>query len=143
MNRKPYQVYNFLLLVFLVFGCERRLCGCVFPVMPLAGTWTLDQITYGPTQKTASAAELGYSQTLSLEGHAGDGSYREFRNGVPIRNGSFSAVFPEGGSAKGILHYPADTTQQSFELKGNQLYLSERIPKGATLADGSLYRYQR
>lgn len=143
MNRRYYRVYSFVLLISLVFGCERRTCGCVFPETPLSGAWTLDQVTYGLTQKTVPAAELGYRQTLVFKEYAGDGKYQELRNGSPVRNGTFSTVFPEGGVAKGIIYYRADTTQQSFEVKDNQLYLSERGPKDATIADGSTYRYQR
>jgi hypothetical protein len=143
MNRQSYRGYSLLLLIFLVVGCERRICGCVFPETPLAGEWALDQVTYGLSQKTVSAAELGYTQTVSFAGYASDGSYKELRNNIPVRSGTFSASFPNGGSTKGILYYPADTTQQLFEIKDNQLYLSERGPQGATVADGSTYRYQR
>lgn len=77
----------------------------------------INQVTNGLTQKTVPATELGYSLTISFGGYISDGSYKEVRNGIPARNGSFSAVSSESGSIKDVLRYPADTTQQSFDLR--------------------------
>lgn len=131
-----------LLIVLLVFSCEKPICGCVFPPSPLAGSWQLVRVTYGLTQKTVTAAEAGYSETLSFDGIYSGGQYRLSRNGISLENGSYSLSYPKGGT-DGVLLFDSDTTQQSFRLVDKRLYLSERGPKNATVADGSTYEYQR
>jgi hypothetical protein len=129
-------------LVLLVFSCEKRICGCVFPPSPVAGNWQLVRITYGLTQKTVTAAQAGYSETLSFDGLYTGGNYRRVRNGLPLENGVYSFA-NSANKADGLLLFQSDTTQQSFRLVENHLFLSDRIAQGATLADGSTYEYQR
>ncbi|GAB3501558.1 hypothetical protein GCM10027341_28520 [Spirosoma knui] len=129
-------------LVLLVFSCEKRICGCVFPPSPIAGTWQLTRITYGLTQKTVTAAEAGYSETLTFDGTYESGQYRRIRSGIPVETSAFSLRYPNGGT-DGMLLFQADTSQQSFRVADKRLYLSERSPQNATLADGSTYEYQR
>jgi hypothetical protein len=103
----------------------------------------LTRITYGLTQKTVTAAEAGYSETLSFDGVLESGNYRQTRNGLPIQSSQYSLSFPNGGSRQGLIYFQADATQQSSRMDGDKLYLSERTPRGATLADGSTYEYQQ
>lgn len=140
MNRYRIAV-SVTLLVLLVVGCERRLCGCD-PVVesPLKGDWTLTKIAYPLIQKTVTAAEAGYTETLSF---TNVGSYRRVRNGIPTETTDYGFSYSSGNTTSGIIYFPKDTTQQSFRLNNNTLYLSERIPRGATIADGSTYEYQR
>lgn len=131
-----------VIVVLLVFSCEKRICGCVFPPSPIAGTWELSRITYGLTQKTVTAVEAGYSETLTFDGTYEGGQYRRIRNGIPVETTSFSLRYPNGGT-DGLLLFQSDTTQQSFRVVDKRLFLSERSPQNATLADGSTYEYQR
>lgn len=132
-------------LILLVFSCERRLCGCdPAPESPLNGDWHLATITYGLTQKTVTAAEAGYTETLSFRSYSDvKGTYRQVRNGIPGKTVDYSVSFPKQDTSNGLISFPADTTEQSFRIVDNKLYLSERIPQGVTLADGSTYQYQR
>lgn len=135
-------VFSVGFLILLTFCCGRRLCGCD-PVVesPLKGDWNLIRITYGLTQRTVTAAEAGYTEMLSFNNF---GSYRQVRNGIPVRTEDYSFSPSNGSSSTGLLYFSADTTQQSFQLKSGQtLILSERGPRGATIADGSTYEYQR
>ncbi|GAB4004618.1 hypothetical protein EXU85_34880 [Spirosoma sp. KCTC 42546] len=135
----PFTVF----LILLVFSCEKRICGCVFPPSPLVGDWTLTTITYGLSQKTVTAAEAGYSETVSFNGAVEGGNFRQVRNGLPILDSQYGLSFPNGGSTEGIIYFHKDTTQQSFRMAETTLYLSERIPQGAVIADGSTYAYKR
>lgn len=130
-------------LILLVFSCEKRICGCVFPPSPLSGDWTLNSITYGLTQKTVTAAEAGYSESLFYDGITSSGTYRQTRNGLPIQSGDYMLSFPNGGSTQGFIYYRQDSTEQSFRLAESTLYLTERVPRGTKLADGSTYTYKR
>ncbi|MBN8823980.1 MULTISPECIES: hypothetical protein [unclassified Spirosoma] len=132
-----------VLLILSVFSCEKRICGCVFPTSPLAGDWALNSITYPMTQKTVTASEAGYSETLTFDGLVSNGSYRQVRNGLPIQNSTYTLSFPKGGSTEGIIYFSKDSTEQSFQLAGMKLYLSERVPRGAVLADGAIYEYKQ
>ena len=134
---KPYLLYA--LLGVLVFSCEKRLCGCSPPPSALIGEWKLTRITYGLTQKTVTATEAGYSETLLFDGSV----YRLTRNGLLVNSGNYSLSFPKGGSTEGLVYFLNDTTQQSFRLSDKTLNLSERGPRGVTVADGSTYEYQR
>lgn len=136
------------LVVGLVVGCETRDCGCAFPESPLAGNWQLARITYGLTQKTVTAAEAGYSETLTFTGNVEQGTYQQKRNGIPVESGKYSLAFPNGGSTEGRILYQvpnqAETLEQSFTLQENRrLILSERKPVNVALADGSTYEYIR
>ncbi|MFD2573986.1 hypothetical protein ACFSUS_25340 [Spirosoma soli] len=142
MTRSKILVFAAFLVV-LVFGCQQKMCGCVFPESPLKGDWTLTQITYGLTQKTVTATEAGYSETVSFGGYTGSGDYRQMRNGITVQRSTYKLSFPKGGITEGQLFFDSDSTQQSFRLVDNQLYLSERTPIGATIADGSTYEYSR
>ena len=135
----PFTVF----LVILVFSCEKRMCGCVFPPSPLAGDWMLTNITYGLSQKTVTAAEAGYSETVSFDGLVEGGNFRQIRNGLPLLSSSYSLSFPKGGSTEGVIYFQKDSTQQSFRMAETALYLSERIPRGAVIADGSTYAYKK
>ncbi|GAB3944459.1 hypothetical protein GCM10028805_12010 [Spirosoma harenae] len=95
------------------------------------------------TNKTVTASEAGYSETLSYDGVMNSGKYKQVRNGLPLENTSYTISFPNGGSTQGIIYYGQESTEQSFKLVDNKLYLSERIPRGATLADGATYEYKR
>ncbi|MBD2752184.1 hypothetical protein [Spirosoma validum] len=130
-------------LILLVFSCEKRICGCDFPPSPLVGDWTLNTVTYGLTQKTVTAAEAGYSESLFYDGIMNSGTYRQTRNGLPIQSSSYTLSFPNGGSTQGIIYYKQDSTEQSFRLADGKLYLTERTPQGTTLADGSTYAYKK
>ncbi|GAB2599425.1 hypothetical protein GCM10027190_54260 [Spirosoma areae] len=103
----------------------------------------LTNITYGLTQKTVTAAEAGYAETLSFDGFVDGGTYRQVRNGLPLQTSHYALSFPAGGSTEGVIYFAKDTTQQSFRLVNKKLYLSERIPRDAVIADGSTYAYQR
>jgi hypothetical protein len=133
----------YALIVVLTLSCERRTCGCTSPPSPLIGEWRLTRITYGLTQKTVSATEAGYSETLVFNGSVEGGTYRLTRNDLLVNSGNYSLSFPNGGSTEGLVYFLNDTTQQSFRLVNKTLVLSERGPRGATLADGSTYEYQR
>jgi hypothetical protein len=135
----PFTVF----LVLLVFSCEKRICGCVFPPSPLAGEWALTNITYGLTQKTVTAVEAGYSETLTFDGVTTSGTFRKVRNGIPISDGHYSLSFPKGGSTEGVIYFDKDSTQQDFRMAETILYLGERIPRGAVIADGSTYAYKK
>ncbi|MBD2702539.1 hypothetical protein IC229_17965 [Spirosoma sp. BT702] len=130
-----------LLLILLVFGCERPMCGCVNPPLPFEGEWKLVSITYPMTNKTVTAAEAGYTEKLTF---TGSGTFLQVRNGV-AKPGTPYTVTPTGTSGtEGIFHYSNDLTEQPFRIVYNTLlYLSERTPKGATIADGATYQYQR
>jgi hypothetical protein len=131
-------------LIVLAFSCVEKACGCFQPESPLIGDWNLAKITYGLSQKTVTAAEAGYSETLSFNNFSdANGDYRRVRNGIPVETIPYSYNLRNGGNSEGIIFFPADTTQQSFRLSDNKLYLTERIPQGAVLADGSIYEYQR
>lgn len=133
-----------LLTIGLILGCEHKDCGCIFPPSPLAGNWSLVRITYGLSQKTVTAAEAGYSETLSFNSYSDTkGTYKQVRNGMPLQTTDYelTALITPGGT--GLIYFSADSSQQSFRLTDNKLYLSERTPRGATLADGSTYEYQR
>ncbi len=133
-----------VLTVGLILGCEHKDCGCVFPPSPITGDWILARITYGLTQKAVTAAEAGYTETLSFGGFSDTGgNFRQVRNGIPIKTSPYTISFPNGGSTEGLIYFQADTTQQYFRLADNKLYLSERSPRGVTIADGSTYEYQR
>ncbi|HLL95658.1 MAG TPA: hypothetical protein VK404_11810 [Spirosoma sp.] len=138
---KTYLLYA--LLVVLVFSCDKRLCGCTPPPSALIGEWKLSRITYGLTQKTVTATEAGYSETLLFNGSEKGGTYRLTRNGLLVNSGDYSLSFPNSGSTEGLVYFLNDTTQQSFRLIDKILILSERGPRGATIADGSTYEYQR
>lgn len=143
MNRSRL-ILSVAFLIVLAFSCKEKACGCFHPESPLKGDWNLAKITYGLSQKTVTAAEAGYSETLSFNNFSDvNGNYRRVRNGVPIETIPYSYNLPHGGNTEGIIFFPADTTQQSFRLSDNKLYLTERIPQGAVLADGSIYEYQR
>ncbi|MFD2932169.1 hypothetical protein [Spirosoma flavum] len=132
------------LTIGLILGCEHKDCGCVQPPAPLEGEWTLTKITYSLTQKTVTAAEAGYAETLSFRASSDTkGTYRRARNGIPSQTSDYSLSFPNGGSSEGSIYFLADTTQQTFRLTDNKLYLSEISPVGVTIADGSTYEYQR
>ncbi|WP_080059720.1 hypothetical protein [Spirosoma aerolatum] len=92
-------------------------------------------------QKTVTTAEAGYSETLSFDGL--NGTYRQIRNGLPIQNSTYTLSFPKGGSTEGIIYFNKDSTEQSFRLADMKLYLSERIPRGAVIADGAMYEYKQ
>ena len=132
----------FAMVVALPFSCERR-CECApSPLSPLVGEWQLTRITYGLTQKTVTAAEAGYTETLSFtNGGPSGGTYRQTRNGLPVNSGSYSV---SGSDTQGLIFYQNDTTQQSFRRETEKtLLLSERGARGVTIADGSTYEYQR
>ncbi|GAB4031500.1 hypothetical protein GCM10028809_27600 [Spirosoma gilvum] len=93
------------------------------------------------TQKTVTASEAGYSEMLTFDGL--NGTYRQVRNGLPIQNSTYTLSFPKGGSTEGIVYYSKDSTEQSFRLSNMKLYLSERIPRGAVIADGATYEYKQ
>ncbi|GAB2548275.1 hypothetical protein [Spirosoma aerophilum] len=132
------------LTIGLILGCEHKDCGCVFPPSPIAGDWLLTKITYGLSQKTVTAAEAGYTESLTFGAYADmSGNYRQVRNGIPIKTSPYSISFPNGGSHEGLIFFKADSTQQNFRLADNKLFLSERTPIGAVIADGSTYEYQR
>ncbi|MVM39881.1 hypothetical protein GO730_23515 [Spirosoma sp. HMF3257] len=135
----PFSIF----LTLLVFSCEKPMCGCVFPPSPLVGEWALATITYGLSQKTVTAAEAGYSETISFDGLVEGGNYRQVRNGLPILTSQYSLSFPKGGSTEGVIFFQKDSTEQSFRLAETTLYLTERIPRGAVIADGSTYAYKR
>ncbi|QMW02127.1 hypothetical protein [Spirosoma foliorum] len=135
----PFTIF----LILLVFSCEKRICGCVFPPSPLSGEWMLTTITYGLSQKTVTAADAGYSETLTIDGVTNSGNFRKVRNGLPISDSHYSLSFPKGGSTEGIIYFDKDTTQQDFRLSETVLYLGERIPRGAVIADGSTYAYKK
>lgn len=135
----PFTVF----LILLVFSCEKRICGCVFPPSPLAGDWVLTNITYGLSQKTVTAAEAGYSEIVSFDGLVEGGNFRQVRNGLPLLSSSYSLSFPKGGSTEGVIFFQKDSTQQDFRMAETVLYLGERIPRGAVIADGSTYAYKK
>ncbi|MVM29875.1 hypothetical protein GO755_07515 [Spirosoma sp. HMF4905] len=135
----PFTVF----LVLLVFSCEKRMCGCVFPPSPLSGEWVLANITYGLSQKTVTAAEAGYSETVTFDGTTTSGNFRQVRNGLPISDSRYSLSFPKGGSTEGVIYFEKDTTRQEFRMVETVLYLGERIPQGAVIADGSTYAYKK
>ncbi len=132
------------LTIGLILGCEHKKCGCVSPPSLIAGDWNLAKITYGLTQKTVTAAEAGYTESLSFGAYSDTkGNYRRVRNGIPTQTSDYSLSPSNGSSSEGLIYFPIDTTQQFFRLADGKLYLSERIPRGAVLADGSTYEYQR
>lgn len=141
--RYPRFSLSIVFLIVLVLGCERRLCGCMFPSSPLAGEWKLTRITYGLTQKVATTSEISYTESLSFDGTVGNGTYRQIWNRIPAQTSPYSLSFPNGGDADGVIYYESDSTQQSFKLSGNFLYLSEKSPRNATINDGSTYEYKK
>ncbi|GAB3707170.1 hypothetical protein GCM10027592_41070 [Spirosoma flavus] len=93
------------------------------------------------TNKTVTAAEAGYSETLTFTGSYEGGTFQQVRNGVAKPSTSFS--LSGGSDAQGTIFYSIDSTEQPFRRVDKTLYLSERVPKGATIADGATYQYQR
>ncbi|QHV95445.1 lipocalin-like domain-containing protein [Spirosoma endbachense] len=139
MNRLRI-AFSSLVLIALIFSCsEQPVCGCVFPESPLKGDWNLTKITYGLTQKTVTPAEAGYTETISFV----NGSFKQSRNGIPVQTSAYTYAFPNGGISDGLIYYQTDTTQQSFRLSENKLFLSERSPRGVAIADGATYEYSR
>ncbi len=141
---------SILFLIALVFSCERRLCGCDPGIeSPLNGNWTLTHITYGLTQKTVTATEAGYSETLSFDGLVEAGTFKQTRNGMLLQAATYLLLFPNGGSTEGRVRYQIpnqqETLEQSFKLQENnkRLIMTERKPLTVALADGSTYTYQR
>ncbi|GAB4001275.1 hypothetical protein GCM10028807_57180 [Spirosoma daeguense] len=140
---KRYQLGAFcFFLVWIALSCEKRLCGCS-PLSPVAGEWKLVSITYGLTQKTVTAAEVGYSESLTFSGSIEGGTYLQVRNGKTQSQTSYTMKLSGNTGSEGILYFSADTTQQPFWITDNKLYLSERSPQGVKLADGATYLYQR
>ena len=143
------QTLLLLLIVVLAFSCEPA-CSCD-PVVksPLKGDWQLTRITYGLTQKTVTAAEAGYTETLSFTSYESRGTYRQTRNGLPINSGNYSLLFPNGGNTEGRVLYQMsnqqETFEQSFKLEENnrRLIMTERKPLTVAIADGSTYEYRR
>lgn len=138
-------LFSAFVLTALVFGCikEEPACGCVFPESPLKGDWKLAKITYALTQKTVTPQEAGYTETISFLGDYGSGNFKLVRNGIPVQTSEFSINFPNGGNSEGIIYFRIDTTQQSFRLADNKLFLAERTRLNVVIADGSTYEYNR
>ena len=132
-----------LLTIGFILGCAHKDCGCFFPASPLAGSWTLQTITYGLTQKTVTAAEAGYAEILLFDGIVEGGTFQQTRNGLPIQTSRYTLSFPKGGSTEGFIYFQSDSTQQSFRLADSKLFLSQRGPRGVTINDGSTYQYSR
>lgn len=137
------QIFLFIgTLIACVISCENRLCGCSpAPGDPkLSGRWELVKIKYGLTGVTATAQQAGYTETLTF---STDGSFQRIKDGQEAEKGAYNI-----GTSHNEVPYPTaivynDKTIQPYQVKQDTLFLYERGPANATVADGSTYTYHK
>lgn len=136
--------HTFIAITALIvnLSCEEKDC-CVMPaVAELHGNWEFTRVNYGFTNTSQTAAELGYTERLEIDGT--NSRLRRFRNGSQVENTAFT--LSEQGTSDVITFEDEQTYSYYtiFEEDGKtMLSLYERSPVGAILADGGVYYYEK
>lgn len=132
----------FFSIHILAESCEQKDC-CVIPkIAELHGNWEFVRVNYGFTNTSQTAAELGYSERLEIDGT--NERLRRYRNGKEAENTAFS--ISEQGTSK-VITFENEQTYSYYtvfeESEKTMLSLYERSPVGAILADGGVYYYEK
>ncbi|GAA4449267.1 hypothetical protein GCM10023189_08490 [Nibrella saemangeumensis] len=107
----------------------------------LIGRWKWVKVTYGFTQTTSTPEKAGYTETLEFYA---DGTYKRFRNDKEIETRLvYSGNNPTQTAYKNAILFPATQEAQPYEIKDGRLFLYERGPAEATIADGGIYEYEK
>ncbi|GAB3180131.1 hypothetical protein [Telluribacter humicola] len=135
---KKFLIIPALAVVALLASCEKE--DVVKVDNQIAGTWQLDAITYGLTQKTVRGAQLPYSEKLEFSGT----TYTVTRDGKVENTGRcYTGESQKEAPYKNAVIYPDDNSYQAYEISEGRLYLYERGKQGSVVADGSVYEYKR
>ncbi|MGF7216586.1 hypothetical protein GGR92_002753 [Spirosoma lacussanchae] len=140
---KQTRLILFLFLLGTLLACTQT--KSADPIdSQLPGTWTLVRTTYGLTQLSVTPAQTGRSETLTFNA---DGTYRRVISGTspqPEQSGRYYTGSNPGSTAeKQAIFYPDEQTAQPYSFRDGHLFLYERQPIGATIADGSTYEFKR
>lgn len=127
---------------FAISSCEKTEC-CVMPtVAELSGNWEFVRVSYGFTNTSQTATELGYTERLEIDGT--NERFRRYRNKKEVENTPFS--LSEQGTSK-IITFEKEKTYSYYtvfiEEGKTMLSLYQRAPVGAILADGGRYYYEK
>ncbi|GAA4421408.1 hypothetical protein GCM10023187_57260 [Nibrella viscosa] len=107
----------------------------------LIGRWKWVKVTYGFSQVTSTPEKAGYTQTLEFYA---DGTYKRFRNGKEVETTLiYTGNNPTQTQYKQAILFPATQEAQPYEIKNGRLFLYERGPAEATIADGGIYEYEK
>ncbi|QJW92086.1 hypothetical protein HNV11_23270 [Spirosoma taeanense] len=110
----------------------------------LVGHWKLIKITYGFSQVSTTPEKAGYSETIEFNT---DGTYRrltENKDGQKEEKGRFYTDTNPSKTAEAMaIFFPDLNVAQPYSFRDGHLFLYERTPVGATIADGSTYEYSK
>lgn len=125
-----------------ISSCEEVDC-CVYPAATeINGNWEFVRVNNGFANTTQTAAEIGYTERLEIDGT--NSQFKRYRNGNEAENTKFSLSEQEGNK---MILFENEQTYSYYtvfsEDKKTMLSLYERSPVGVRLADGSMYYYEK
>lgn len=125
-----------------VSSCEEVDC-CVYPAAAeINGNWEFIRVNYGFTNTTQTAAEVGYTERLEIDGT--NSRVRRYRDGKEVENTPFT-ISEQGNSKIITFENTKEYSNYTIFTEGEKTMLSlyERSPVGAILADGGVYYYEK
>ncbi|MDP5141100.1 MAG: hypothetical protein NWP83_11620 [Spirosomaceae bacterium] len=125
-----------------ISSCEEVDC-CVYPAAAeINGTWEFIRVNYGFTNTTQTAAEVGYTERLEIDGT--NSRVRRYRDGKEVENTPFT-ISEQGNSKIITFENTKEYSNYTIFTEGEKTMLSlyERSPVGAILADGGVYYYEK
>lgn len=125
-----------------ISSCEEVDC-CVYPAAAeINGNWEFVRVNNGFANTTQTAAEIGYTERLEIDGT--NSRIRRYRDGKEVENTPFT--ISERGNSK-IITFENTKEYSNYtvftEGEKTMLSLYERSPVGAILADGGVYYYEK
>lgn len=125
-----------------ISSCEEVDC-CVYPAAAeINGNWEFIRVNYGFTNTTQTAAEVGYTERLEIDGT--NSRVRRYRDGKEVENTPFT-ISEQGNSKIITFENTKEYSNYTVFTEGEKTMLSlyERSPVGAILADGGVYYYEK
>ena len=143
---KSIRIVLFFLSIGLSLSCSKETVSTSNTPSDsqVIGSWTLIRIINGFGQTTQKPADIGLSETINYKP---DGTYQRItidKLGQHEDKGNYSTgPNPTKTGDKQAILYPDDKTTQPYSFQDGHLFLYQRGPQEATIADGSMYEYQR
>jgi hypothetical protein len=110
-------------------------------VAELSGDWEFVRVSYGFTNTSQTATELGYTERLEIDGP--NKRFRRYQDEKEVEDTPFS--LSERGTSK-VITFEKEKTYSYYtvfiEDGKTMLSLYERAPVGVILADGGMYYYE-
>ena len=134
------------LFIGLMLACKPEVdCGCVMPPLEtdsqLTGRWELVKITpgYGPTLQSITPAEAGYTESFDFKA---DNTFLRVRNGQVTETGKYRT----GENLRKVayekaIYYLDQKEIQPYSVSNGRLFMYDRMPQDASLADGATYEF--